>query len=77
MSAADFGEGSFDKGVFFTVPFDAFLLKSSSGNASFSWRPLTRDGGAFPSKTVALWVGKVSRDNPTLDSEKLLFEQIS
>ena len=47
VSAADFGEGSFDKGVFFTVPFDAFLLKSSSGNASFSWRPLTRDGGAF------------------------------
>jgi hypothetical protein len=46
MSAATFGEGSFDKGVYVSVPFDAFLTRSSSTSASFLWKPLTRDGGA-------------------------------
>ena len=41
-----FGEGSFDKGVFWSIPFDAFLTSSSRSHANFAWRPLTRDGGA-------------------------------
>ena len=46
ISSAVFGEGSFDKGVYFRVPFDAFLPKTSSVICNISWRPLTRDGGA-------------------------------
>ena len=46
VSAEEFGEGAFDKGIFFKVPFNAFLPKTSSGIGNFSWRPLTRDGGA-------------------------------
>jgi len=46
VSAAQFGEGSFDKGIYISVPFDAFLPKSSKYSAGFAWSPLTRDGGA-------------------------------
>ncbi len=46
VSAEDFGEGSFDKGIYMTVPFSAFFTKSIPGDANFLWRPLTRDGGA-------------------------------
>jgi membrane-associated phospholipid phosphatase len=48
-----FGEGSFDKGIYVSVPFDAMLLKSSPMMANFVWNPLTRDGGA-----------KLMRSNP-------------
>ena len=54
VSAANFGEGSFDKGIFLTVPFDAFMPKSSLLRAAFNWRPLTRDGGAKLNRPVSL-----------------------
>ena len=39
VSAEEFGEGSFDKGIFFNVPI--------FGNAiAYTWRPLTKDPGA-------------------------------
>ena len=41
-----FGEGSFDKGIYVNVPFDAILARSTTGTAQLLWRPLTRDGGA-------------------------------
>jgi len=47
VSATDFGEGSFDKGMFFKIPLDG-LLGSSSGsrkNYSTRLRPIQRDGG--------------------------------
>lgn len=40
-----FGEGSFDKGFFITVPFDLFATRSSTASGSFAFRPLTKDGG--------------------------------
>ena len=46
VSAQQFGEGSFNKGIFISVPFDAFLTKSTKATAQFNWIPLTRDGGA-------------------------------
>ncbi len=45
VSAAEFGEGSFDKGVYISLPLDLFFTKSRRRFASFAWRPLTRDGG--------------------------------
>jgi hypothetical protein len=46
VSREAFGEGSFDKGIYVRVPFDAMLARSVTGNAMLLWRPLTRDGGA-------------------------------
>jgi len=46
VSAEQFGEGSFDKGIYVKMPFDAFLPRSSSTLAGFFWHPLLRDGGA-------------------------------
>ena len=54
VSAATFGEGSFDKGVFISLPFDAFMSRSSLLRASFNWHPLTRDGGAKLHRPVSL-----------------------
>nr|MBC8239091.1 YjbH domain-containing protein [Alphaproteobacteria bacterium] len=45
VSAEEFGEGSFDKGIFLYIPFEAFLTTSSLRGGSLSFRPLTRDGG--------------------------------
>ena len=45
MSAEEFGEGSFTKGFYFTVPFDIMTVKPSTSRANFHWQPLTRDGG--------------------------------
>jgi hypothetical protein len=39
VSSEQFGEGSFDKGVFFNVPVFGNLV-------NYSWRPLTKDPGA-------------------------------
>ena len=46
VSAAQFGEGSFDKGIYLTIPFDTILPISTSGAGTLTWTPLTRDGGA-------------------------------
>jgi len=45
VSAAQFGEGSFDKGVYLVIPLDLFFARSTRREASFMFRPLTRDGG--------------------------------
>lgn len=46
VSAEEFGEGSFDKGVYVTIPFDAMLPRSGPSSASIVYAPLLRDGGA-------------------------------
>src|SRR5471030_2327570 len=66
VSAAQFGEGSFDKGVFLSVPFDTFLTRSSTGVANVVWKPLTRDGGAKLSRRVELYDVTNARDDRAL-----------
>jgi hypothetical protein len=39
VSTSDFGEGSFDKGLFFNIPIYGNLI-------NYTWRPLTKDPGA-------------------------------
>jgi hypothetical protein len=63
VSAEDFGEGSFDKGIYMTVPFSAFFTKSVPGDANFLWRPLTRDGGAKLNRGFSLY-GQTEVRNP-------------
>ena len=39
VSTKQFGEGSFDKGIFFNIPIYGNLI-------NYTWRPLTKDPGA-------------------------------
>ncbi|TAK68375.1 MAG: phosphatase PAP2 family protein [Betaproteobacteria bacterium] len=66
VSAEKFGEGSFDKGVYLSVPFDAFLTRSSNSFANVLWKPLTRDGGAKLNRSVQLYGLTSARDDRTL-----------
>lgn len=66
VSAEDFGEGSFDKGIYMTVPFSSFFTKSIAGNATFLWRPLTRDGGAKLNRGFSLFSQTEIRNPNTL-----------
>lgn len=45
VSAAEFGEGSFDKGIRFSVPLGWFLGKPSRQGIGTTLRPIQRDGG--------------------------------
>ena len=45
VSAAQYGEGSFDKGIIIRIPFDWLLPIPSQSEYSLDLRPLTRDGG--------------------------------
>lgn len=45
LSADEYGEGSFTKGFYISVPFDLMTIKSTHSRAFLSWIPLTRDGG--------------------------------
>ena len=45
VSAADFGEGSFDKGLYFKIPFDSFSPIDTRKSFSTVIRSLQRDGG--------------------------------
>tara|TARA_R110002020_G_scaffold29239_1_gene92343 strand:- start:6594 stop:8723 length:2130 start_codon:yes stop_codon:yes gene_type:complete len=55
VSSEEFGEGSFDKGIYFTFPFDAFFARSSQSQGTIGWNPLTRDGGAKLSRFYSLY----------------------
>jgi hypothetical protein len=45
VSAEDFGEGSFDKGMFFKIPFDGLFGRNTRGAYGTRIRPIQRDGG--------------------------------
>jgi Exopolysaccharide biosynthesis protein YbjH/Capsule biosynthesis GfcC len=65
VSAADFGEGSFDKGIYVAIPFDAFFTKHTSETANLLWAPLIRDGGA-----------KLYRQYPLYDLTKIRDDRV-
>lgn len=67
VSKEQFGEGGFDKGVYVSIPFDAFLTRSSGSDATFLWRPLTRDGGAKLARSVQLYDFTRTRDERALE----------
>jgi hypothetical protein len=67
ISAATFGEGSFDKGIFLSVPFDAILGRSSGFSAPIRYVPVLRDGGQMLSRAYPLYNVTELRDSRTLD----------
>ncbi|WP_299589919.1 YjbH domain-containing protein [uncultured Tateyamaria sp.] len=46
VSAEDFGEGSFDKGINITIPVSWFIGRPTRQSVSTTIRPIQRDGGA-------------------------------
>ncbi len=54
LSAEEFGEGSFDKGFYISIPTQLFYSDFRSGVISFGLHPLTKDGGAILNKHNSL-----------------------
>lgn len=69
ITAEQFGEGSFDKGLFLSIPFDAILTRSTGISGTFSWRPLTRDGGAFLARSNTLYGMSRVRSDRALETK--------
>ena len=55
ITAAQFGEGSFDKGIYVRIPFDVMTTSRTGGAAGLVYNPLTRDGGARLNRYATLY----------------------
>jgi len=55
LSAEQYGEGSFTKGFYISLPFDLFTLRPATGRGRFPWVPLTRDGGQSLNRPLELF----------------------
>ena len=53
-SKEEYGEGSFDKGIYISIPFDEMMSVSTTSRANIAWAPLTRDGGAMLHRQYSL-----------------------
>lgn len=65
VSAQRFGEGSFDKGIYLSIPFDLLLPRSTRQDADIVWQPLLRDGGARLDRAYRLYDLTGDRDGGT------------
>ncbi|MGL6350063.1 MAG: YjbH domain-containing protein [Aeromonas sp.] len=55
VSSEEYGEGSFTKGIYVTIPFDLMLLKPTTAKGTVRWVPLTRDGGQMLNRKHGLY----------------------
>ena len=62
VSARQFGEGSFDKGIYVSIPFTLLLPRSTRSVAHVAWQPLLRDGGARLDRRYTLYDLTQGRD---------------
>lgn len=65
---AQYGEGSFDKGLYVSIPFDAFFAKHSDSSANLLFTPLIRDGGAMLIRKYKLYDMTRTRDDRALSA---------
>ncbi|MBL6900422.1 MAG: YjbH domain-containing protein [SAR86 cluster bacterium] len=74
LSAEEFGEGSFDKGFYISIPTQLFYSDFRSGNISFGLHPLTKDGGSILNKHNSLIsiLGDSSYSSITRDWDNIL-----
>jgi len=66
VNYTQFGEGSFDKGLYISVPFDAFFARHSDSVANLLFTPLIRDGGAMLMRKYKLYDMTRTRDDRAL-----------
>jgi hypothetical protein len=62
-----YGEGSFDKGIYVSIPFDMLLPHSTRNRATLMWEPLLRDGGARLNKRYTLYTLTNDLDSDLFD----------
>jgi hypothetical protein len=55
LNAEEYGEGSFNKGFYISIPFDKMTVKPSTNRAVIAWQPITRDGGQTLSRKYELY----------------------
>lgn len=55
VSSADYGEGSFTKGVFINIPFDLLSVVPNRKRLDVGWVPLSRDGGQALHRRASLY----------------------
>ncbi|WP_113906551.1 YjbH domain-containing protein [Aliidiomarina celeris] len=55
VSSAEYGEGSFTKGVFISIPFDLMSVLPTRDRVSVTWVPLSRDGGQPLHRKIGLY----------------------
>ncbi|MDZ4299103.1 MAG: YjbH domain-containing protein [Moraxellaceae bacterium] len=55
VSSEEFGEGSFDKGMYVLLPLDLLLPTRTRSIANLTYSPLTRDGGARLNRRYTLY----------------------
>ncbi len=74
LSSIEFGEGSFDKGFYFSIPTKLFYPDFRSGVIAFGLHPLTKDGGAFLTQKNSLFAlfGETNKDSIIRDWDYLL-----
>ncbi|GAA0856130.1 YjbH domain-containing protein [Aliiglaciecola litoralis] len=54
VSAEEYGEGSFTKGFYISIPFDLFSFAPAKGRGRIPWIPIGRDGGQMLQRPVKL-----------------------
>jgi len=57
VNGAKFGEGTFDKGLFLSIPIDLATPFPSRSTIGTTYRPLTRDGGQLLSSPKGALLG--------------------
>ncbi len=67
-SKQQYGEGSFDKGIYVSIPFDELMTTSTMRRANLAWAPLTRDGGARLARNYSLYNLTDGRNTDMFDS---------
>lgn len=55
VSSSEYGEGSFTKGFYISVPFDLLLSEPTVKRGAVGWVPLTRDGGQMLQRRTSLY----------------------
>ena len=55
VSSKEYGEGSFTKGFYLSIPFDLFSLKPAKGQGRLPWVPIARDGGQALIRPISLY----------------------
>ncbi|PMH45971.1 hypothetical protein BCU68_09255 [Vibrio sp. 10N.286.49.B3] len=55
LSTVEYGEGSYNKGIYVSIPFDILTVKPSTSRGQFGWQPITRDGGQILNRKYQLF----------------------
>ncbi|GGF71160.1 YjbH domain-containing protein [Alteromonas lipolytica] len=55
LTSDEYGEGSFTKGFYISIPFDLININPTTRRGNISWQPLTRDGGQRVGKRFSLF----------------------